>query len=57
MKSRALFERFLNDAKGQSLVEYGLLLLVIAAAVVVSARALGGRVNGIVQDLVGQLSR
>lgn len=57
MKNRALFGRFLNDAKGQSLVEYGLLLLVIAAAVVVSARALGGRVNGIVQDLVGQLSR
>ncbi|MDD2431097.1 MAG: Flp family type IVb pilin [Firmicutes bacterium] len=57
MKNRALLIRLLEDERGQSLVEYGLLLLVIAAAVVVSARALGGRVNGIVQDLVGQLSK
>jgi len=57
LKNRALLIRLLEDERGQSLVEYGLLLLVIAAAVVVSARALGGRVNGIVQDLVGQLSK
>jgi Flp pilus assembly pilin Flp len=53
----ALLEKLVVDEKGQSLVEYGLLLLVIAAAVVVSARALGGRVNGIIQELVGQLSK
>ena len=57
MTNGALLEKFVVDEKGQSLVEYGLLLLVIAAAVVVSARALGGRVNGIIQELVGQLSK
>jgi len=53
----ALLNKLLADEQGQSLVEYGLLLLVIATAVVVSARALGGRVNTIVQELLGQLSR
>ncbi|HOA90900.1 MAG: Flp family type IVb pilin [Bacillota bacterium] len=57
MTNGALLEKLVVDEKGQSLVEYGLLLLVIAAAVVVSARALGGRVNGIIQELVGQLSK
>lgn len=56
-KKALLLKRLLADEQGQSLVEYGLLLLVIAAAVVVSARALGSRVNNIVQELLGQLSR
>ncbi len=57
MKNGALLiRRLLADEQGQSLVEYGLLLLVIATAVVISARALGGRINTIVQELLGHLS-
>ena len=57
MNKGAHLNKLLADEQGQSLVEYGLLLLVIATAVVVIARALGGRVNTIVQELLGQLSK
>ena len=37
--------KFANDERGASMVEYGLLLALIAVAAIVAVRALGGSVS------------
>ncbi len=42
-----LAQRFERDDKGASMVEYGLLVALIAVIVAVGAAALGGAINGL----------
>ena len=38
---------FMQDEEGASAVEYGLLVALIAAAIILSVQALGGTLNGV----------
>lgn len=45
-----------RDEEGQGLVEYGLIIALIALVVVVALTAVGTDVNGIFEDISAQLS-
>ena len=48
---KALMNRFVKDDAGQDLIEYGLLIGIITAAVVGSITAIGGKVQGFYSSL------
>ena len=42
---RRVFQRFAHDSSGSTLLEYGLLALLITALAIVAVSALGGKVS------------
>lgn len=48
---KALMNRFVKDEAGQDLIEYGLLIGIITAAVVGSITAIGGKVSEFYSNL------
>ena len=42
-----MLKKFFNDENGQGMVEYGLIIALVAVAVIVSLTALGGSVKNI----------
>jgi pilus assembly protein Flp/PilA len=52
---KALFSQFVRDEAGQDLVEYGLLVGLITAAVVTAITSIGGKVTSYFTFLDGQL--
>jgi pilus assembly protein Flp/PilA len=47
---------FAPKEKGQGLVEYALILVLIAVVVIIVLRALGVKVNGIFQSITNQMN-
>lgn len=43
---KKLWDKFVSEESGQGMVEYGLILALIAVAVIVGLQALGGKVQG-----------
>jgi pilus assembly protein Flp/PilA len=43
---KALFNRFVREESGQDLIEYGLLIGIITAGVILSVTSIGGKVQG-----------
>ena len=43
---KKLWDKFVSEESGQGMVEYGLILALIALAVIVGLQALGGKVQG-----------
>jgi pilus assembly protein Flp/PilA len=48
-------QRLLRSERGATAVEYGLIVALIAAAIVITAGALGGHVSTIFQTIKGQM--
>ncbi len=46
--------RLLGREEGQDLVEYGLLMVLIAVVAIVGITALGGRIQGFFEQIVAQ---
>jgi pilus assembly protein Flp/PilA len=53
---KALFSRFVRDDGGQDLVEYGLLVGLITAAVVTAISSIGGKVTSYFTTLDNRLT-
>lgn len=45
-----MFKKFMQDEEGQGMVEYGLILALIAIVVIVALRTLGGTAKNIFSD-------
>ena len=52
----ATVKRFINDEKGQGLAEYGLILALVALAVVTALTALGGGLDSIFNRINTELN-
>ncbi len=52
---KAAFDAFLNDESGASAVEYGLIVALIAAVVVVGVTNLGTKINGVFTGVTSKL--
>jgi pilus assembly protein Flp/PilA len=52
---KAAFDAFLNDESGASAVEYGLIVALIAAVVVVGVTTLGTKTNGVFSSIATKL--
>jgi pilus assembly protein Flp/PilA len=48
---RKLFARFINDDRGQDLIEYGLLIGIIAVGATVAIASIGPKVQKYFEDL------
>ena len=48
-------KRFLMNEEGQGMVEYGLILALVAVVVIGALTALGGGINGIFNSVTGTL--
>jgi len=48
-------KHFLSDESGQGMVEYGLILALVAIVVIVALRALGTKVGDTFDEIVGEL--
>jgi pilus assembly protein Flp/PilA len=48
-------KRFVRDEEGAAAVEYGLLVALIAAIIVVTVKTLGGQINAAFQKIVDAL--
>jgi len=48
---RNMLKLFWNDESGQGLVEYALILFLVAIVVIVALRALGNRVNNVITNV------
>ncbi len=46
-----LFTRFMKDESGATAVEYGLIVALIAGAIIVIVGTLGGQIQGAFQDV------
>ena len=44
-----MIREFINDESGQGMVEYGLILALVAVVVIGALTLLGGKINGIFQ--------
>ena len=51
LKGRVMFQQFIEDESGQTLVEYGILVALIALVVMVSVSILGERVGGTFENV------
>lgn len=51
-----LLKRFLNDESGQGMVEYGLIIALVAVVAVVGLRAMGVELRGLFNSIVGDLT-
>ena len=49
-------KNFLKNEAGQGMVEYGLIIALIAVVVIVAVRALGTSTNGVFQEINNGLS-
>ena len=49
-------KNFFKDETGASAVEYGLLVSLIAVAIIVAVQALGGKLNGVFTFTTGKLN-
>ena len=45
-----------HEEEGQGLVEYGLILVLVAVTVVVALSILGGQMEGVFQDITGAMN-
>lgn len=52
---RNFFTRFIREEEGQGMVEYGLILALIAIAVIVVLTAMSGSLQGIFKKISDQL--
>ena len=50
-----MIRNFLRNEEGQGMVEYGLIIALIAVVVIVALKALGGGVNSVFEKTVGTL--
>ncbi len=51
-----MFKNFLNDENGQGMVEYGLIIAVVALVVVVGLTALGGDLSTMFTSIKSKLT-
>jgi pilus assembly protein Flp/PilA len=51
----SLAQRLGRDERGATAVEYGLMVALIAAAIVITVTALGGALNGLFTTVTGSL--
>lgn len=51
-----LLSQMMKSKKGQGMVEYGLIIGLIAIVVIVALTALGGGLNGIFERITGELA-
>lgn len=56
VKMRNLMNWLKNEESGQGMVEYGLILALIAIVVIVALRALGTKVNAVFENVNSKLS-
>jgi len=54
-KLRSLVRRMARDEEGQSMVEYGLIIALIAVAVIAAITLLGGTISNLFNNVVGKL--
>ena len=52
-----MLRRFLKDESGQGMVEYALIIALIAVAVIVAVLALGGAIKGKFNDTSDELQK
>ena len=52
----AIVDHFLSDESGQTMVEYGLILALVAVVVVGAVLALGGKLNSIFTNVTTDLN-
>jgi len=56
-----MLKKFFSDENGQGMVEYGLIIALVAVAVIVAITALGDNINGIFNkagsELAGAISQ
>jgi pilus assembly protein Flp/PilA len=53
---KALFARFAKDESGATAVEYGLIVTLIAVAIIVGATAVGTNLNTLFQTIAGKFT-
>ncbi|HOP11193.1 MAG TPA: Flp family type IVb pilin [Oscillospiraceae bacterium] len=51
-----MLKKFFNDENGQGMVEYGLIIALVAVAVIVAITALGDNIKGIFNKAGSELS-
>jgi pilus assembly protein Flp/PilA len=51
-----IFQRFSKEEKGQALTEYGLIIGLIAVALIAALLALSGALGGIFESITGELA-
>ncbi len=51
-----MFKKFLNDESGQGMVEYGLIIALVAVAVIVAITALGGSIKNIFNKTASEIA-
>ena len=56
MEESKMFKNFLNDENGQGMVEYGLIIAVVALVVVVGLTALGGDLSTMFTSIKSKLT-
>lgn len=54
-KLRSLVRRMVQEEQGQSMVEYGLIIALIAVAVIAAIMLLGGTISNLFTNVVGNL--
>ncbi|MDW2796675.1 Flp family type IVb pilin [Clostridium boliviensis] len=52
---KKLWDKFVSEESGQGMVEYGLILALIAVAVIVGLQALGGKVQSTFDTINGSM--
>ena len=52
---KELMKKFAGEESGQGLVEYALIIVLIAVVAIVAVRALGGKVSEIFETISGEL--
>jgi pilus assembly protein Flp/PilA len=50
-----LFNRIRREEEGQSMVEYGLIVVLIAVVVIIALTAIGGNLTGLFNNIAGHL--
>jgi len=51
-----MLKKFFNDENGQGMVEYGLIIALVAVAVIVAITALGGSIGNIFNKTASKLN-
>ncbi|HNX14558.1 MAG TPA: Flp family type IVb pilin [Oscillospiraceae bacterium] len=51
-----MLKKFLNDENGQGMVEYGLIIALVAVAVIVAITALSGSIQGVFNKTANKLN-
>ena len=52
---KGLITRFIREEEGQGMVEYGLILALVAVVVIVALTTMGGEIEGIFETITGHL--